>query len=245
MDLEAMIDAKMLKHAVAVLRRVGAEAVVEVNGTGIECRLVDDANAQITQVVLPSDVFDLFSVGSARRLGVNLTKVHKVLQRATMKDSTHITGAEDALYFTRGMHQKSVKLVDAVEIRKPPQIPELSLTATISLSGREFKEIVAEAEDVGEALHITVTPHEIVFEASWDPREAYRGVLDAGRLVLRSGVKSAHAVYTLTWLRNITTDMKSADEVMWQFATDMPCDIQYSRDGVSVRHILAPRIESV
>ncbi len=38
--------------------------------------------------------------------------------------------------------------------------------------------------------------------------------------------------------------MKITDAVQLKFGTDLPCEVEYERDGVKVVFILAPRIES-
>lgn len=248
MDFEAMISAKVLKHAITVLRRVNDEAVFEIDANGLMCYLVDNSNTQITQITLPSDAFDLFSVGSVRRIGVDLDRVARILKRATAKDRIHITGAEDRWYFTRGIHQKSTKLLDIGQIRKPPTRPELPHTVKVTMSGKEFKEIIAEAEDVSEALVLNASSKDgLLFDTQSkhvDP-DTYNAVLNVGRLEFQpSGPREIKAIYTLDYLHDIAADMKAADEVTWQFATDIPCKSEYVRDGCEISHILAPRIES-
>jgi proliferating cell nuclear antigen len=255
MDFEAMISAKVLKHAITVLRRVNDEAVFKINANGLMCYLVNSGNTQITQITLPSDAFDLFSAGSVRRIGVDLDRVARILKRATAKDRIHITEAEDRWYFTRGIHQKSTKLLDIGQIRKVPTRFELSHTVKVTMSGKEFKEIIVEAEDVGEALVLNASSKDgLLFDAQSKSIDAqskhvdldtYNAVLNVERLEFQpSGPREIKAIYTLDYLHDIAADMKAADEVTWQFATDMPCESEYVRDGCEISHILAPRIES-
>ena len=145
----------------------------------------------------------------------------------------------------RGIHQHTLPLRPIGELRKPHEIPELPHTATIIMSGKEFKEIIAEAGAAGEALRVTVRSEGVVFDAEKLMDDVpYRGKLDAGRFEMRMGVHGVQAVYSIDYLQDIATDMRVADEILLKFTTDMPCEIMYTRDGVEVRHILAPRIES-
>ena len=124
-------------------------------------------------------------------------------------------------------------------------MPELSHTATVTMSGKEFKEIIAEAGAAGEAHRVTVRSEGVVFDAEQLKNDVpYCGKLDAGRFEMRMGVHGVQAVYSIDYLPDIATDMRVADDVTLKFASDMPCEIMYARDGVAVRHILAPRIES-
>ena len=244
MDFEATIEAKKLKHAVTVLRRVNDEAVFEIGENGLTCRLVDAANTQLTQVAIARDAWDLFEFDEAHRIGVDLDRTASALARATAKDVINISGDDSAWHFTRGIHRRSPRLRDLAELRKPPTRPELLHTVWVTLSGKEFKEIVANAEDVGEALMITARSKGVSFDAHPVDEDQYHGELDAGRLEMQMDIHDAQAVYTLEYLHDIAVDTRASDEVTWRFGADMPCEIGYTRDGVEVNHILAPRIES-
>lgn len=246
MEFKATIEAKKLKHAISVLRRIGDEAVFDIISEGVTCRLVDNANSQLNEIVMPGDAFDYHSIDEPHKVGVNLNKVASILVRATTKDRVAISAdSTESWQFERGIHQHTLSLHPVEELRKAPKIPELPHTATITMSGKEFKEIVAEAGAAGEALRVTVGSGCVVFDAEKLMDDVpYRGKLDAGRLKIRADVFDVQAMYSIDYLQDIATDMQVADEIILKFATDMPCEIAYARDGVEVRHILAPRIES-
>lgn len=246
MEFKATIEAKKLKHAISVLRRINDEAIFEIVPDGLTCRLVDVANAQITEIVMPGDAFDYHSIDEPHKISINIDKVASILTRATTKDRVAIfADSTESWQFERGIHQHTLPLRPIGEIRKTPEIPELSHTATVTMSGKEFKEIIAEAGAAGDALRVTVGSEGVVFDAEQLKNEVpYCGKLDAGRLEIRTGVHAVQTQYTIDYLQDIVTDMRVADDVTLKFATDMPCEIAYARDGVEVRHILAPRIES-
>ena len=246
MEFKATIEAKKLKHAISVLGRINDEAVFNITPDGLTCRLVDVANAQITEIVMPGDAFDYHSIDEPHKVGVNLNKVASILTRATTKDMIVISAdSTESWQFERGIHQHTLSLRPIEELRKAPETPELSHTATITMSGKEFKEIVAEAGDAGEALRVTVRSEGVVFDAEKLMDDVpYRGKLEDGRFEMRMGVHGVQTLYSTDYLQDIAIDMRVADDVTLKFATDMPCEIAYARDGVKVRHILAPRIES-
>lgn len=248
-EFEAMISAKVLKHAITVLRRVNDEAVFEINENGLMCQLVDASNSRMVQVKLFGDVWDLNTyVGEAHKVGIDLDRMTSILKRATAKDEIHISGSDVVWYFTRGIHQRSTQLLDPKQMRKPPTCPELLHTVKVTLSGKEFKEIVAEADDVGEFLRLNTHPSMIdgcVFESQSKHKkpDTYRAVLPTDRIGM-CGDDSTEALYSSDYLHGIAADIKASDEVTWRFATNLPCEIEYIRDGCEVSHMLAPRIES-
>jgi DNA polymerase III sliding clamp (beta) subunit (PCNA family) len=247
MEFKATIEAKKLKHAISVLRRIKVEAIFNITLDGLTCRLVDAANSQINEIVMSGDAFDYHRIDEPHKVGVNLNKVASIITRATTKDTIVISAdSTESWQFERGIHHHALSLRPIEELRKAPETPELSHAATVTMSGKEFKEIVAEAGAAGEALRVTVRSSEgVIFDAEQLMDDVpYRGKLDAGRLKIRADVFDVQAVYSIDYLQDIAIDMQVADEIILKFATDMPCEIAYARDGVKVRHILAPRIES-
>lgn len=241
-EFEAQIEAGKLKHVVNVLRRVNDEAIFEINDQGMTCKHGDGANTVMVQVTLPWTVPSIDA--NDLRIGINLDRLAgKVLKRATAKDTISISGDENMWHVTRGIHQKSMGLLDPERLRKVPEPPVLLHTAAIRVTGKEFKEIIAEASDISE--HITIHASEsglLINAISTDMKpDTYKCTLSPERFEILTS--DALGRYTLDYLQDITTDMRATDDVLFRFSKDMPCEIEYVRDGVAVRFMLAPRIE--
>jgi DNA polymerase III sliding clamp (beta) subunit (PCNA family) len=248
-EFAATIGATKLKHAITVLRRVNDESVLNIDSDKIMSRVVDPANAAMVQVTLPADGWDHY-VPVEAQVGVDLEKFVSILKRASAKDLISITAdGVKTWHFTRGIHRKSMLLFDKDQVRKCPIKPsfENKYTAAVTLTGKEFKEIIAEAMDIADW---------ILFDASGDgfictsqsktvEPEVYTGTLPPDRVELvKPGTEIVKSIYTLEFLQDVALDMKASDDVLIRFETDLPCEISYTHDGVEVEYILAPRIES-
>ena len=239
-EFEAQIEAGKLKHAINVLRRVHDEAIFEINDGGMTCNLIDAANAEMVQVTLSRTTFDLYDA-TDMRIGVDLYRpAGKVLKRATAKDTISISGDENVWHVTRGIHQKSMRLLEPEQLRKAPKTPVLSHTASMQFTGKEFKEIVAEASDISDHITIHASPAGLLIGAI--SSDTYKCTLPPERFEMIT--KDASSLYSLEYLQGIAADMRGSDDVLLRFSMDMPCEIEYERDGVAVWFVVAPRTES-
>ena len=238
-----------LETHVPTVRQIPNEAILEISNGTITSRVVGLWNTAIlTQVTLSMIGGDYCMAPESYRVGVDLKKMKSILKRADAADDISIEAGIDGAWhvwrFKRGIHQRSLPLLDPEQmLRHPPSHIELSHITTVHLSGKEFKEIVAEAYDVGEALEFRASADGVVFSAKNErtPAEKYIGTLPTGSVELPS-IK-VRGLYSLDYLYAIVADIVPMDEVIVRFANNTPCEIRYERDGVDVQRILAPRIE--
>ena len=242
---EAQIQAGKLKHAASVLRRVNDEAMFEITDDMLMCRLTDSGNVAMAHITLPRAAFDFYAADDMR-IGVDLDRLAgKILKKATAKDVISMSGDAEVWQFTRGIHQKTMSLLDPEKLRRAISVLDLSHAAEVRLPGKTFKDIVAEAADYSDHVLIHATSDVMTIEAeSKDMKsERYECTLPADQYY-EMFERDTSCLYTLEYLQDIAVDMKAKDNVLFKFATGMPCEISYERDDVAVRFILAPRIES-
>jgi len=246
-EFEAVIPAAKLKHMTSVLRRVNDESIFRVSDAGVTSRVVDGANAIMAQVAIAGGGVGYYAP-EPHTVGIDLDKMASVLKRAAAKDNISISEfADDTWFITRGIHQRGMQLLNPEKLRKCPDRPKIEHTAAMMLYGKEFKDIVGEAGELGTdwILWEASGEHGLTFrtESNGMTPEPYTGTLPADRFEIRpeDGIK---CLFTLGYLQDIADGMRATDEVMVRFDMDMPCEIEYARDGVVVWHMLAPRIES-
>ncbi len=243
--LEAKIAASRLKHAINVLRGVSDESVFEISDNRIASRVLDPGNTTMVQVSIDA-TGGYIAAPEPHTVGIDLERLATFLKRAAAKDDVTIEAKNTSTWrILRGIHQRTMGLFDPDMTRKCPNNPKLSPTVDVTLTGDEFKAIVATAADVAEfamfrastdALTIEAVSKEIVLER-------YKGVLPADQYYERFETEAV-GLYDLARLGGIAAGMNAADLVRFQFADDMPCEIEYTRDSVTIAYVLAPRIES-
>ena len=236
--INATILASRLKHAIKVLRRVNDEVILNIENGKITSRVVDPANAAIVWV----DISTPAAVIEPHTVGIDLEYAAGFILRASAKDDIVIKADDlETWQMTRGIHQRTVRLLDPERVRKCPPMPKLPYTATIRMSGKTFKEIIAEAAGVDDHIVVRATAEAMTIEAVSKNTNGDRYKATLLEPVFKS---DATGIYALEYLQDIATDMIAKDDVMFTFSTDNPCEIEYERDGVKIAFMLAPRIES-
>ena len=246
MTLDATFQASRLKHAVAVLRRVNDEAIFKIESDKIMSSVMNPGNTLIVQVEIDATGGHIHAA-EPHDVGIDLERLAGVITRAAAKDHIAIEADDlDTWQITRGVHQRTMGLLNPKRLRKYPDWVELLHTVTVKLSGKMFKEVIAEVADVG-ADHVAVhaTEEVMTLEAiSKDMRaDTYTAKLPADQYY-EEFESEASCKYDCDYLKDIVADMKATDSVAFKFSTDAPCEIEYERDGMKIRFMLAPRIDS-
>jgi len=247
-EFEATIEAKKLKHAISALRRVHDESIFKVGNREITSKVIDPANAIVAQVTIAYEEVNF--VPEPHTVGINLDKMVSILKRATAKDIIRISEfADDTWFITRGIHRRSMRLLEPKRLRKCPDRLKMTHTSSIRLSGKEFKDSIGEAGELDSGWILLTASGEfgLIFQTESNEMnpDIYTATLPADRFELRpDNTEATRSLYALEYLQDIAKDMRSSDEVMVSFGTDLPCEIEYTRDGVAIWYMLAPRIES-
>jgi hypothetical protein len=242
MTFKATVEARKIKHFVDVLQRLDCEAIFHIGAHGITCDLVSVDNTSMRSVKIGSADLIACVAETQQHIGVDLDKLKKSLSRASKRDIIHFTVEDDALCINRGIHMRNIPLLNPEKIRNAPTEHELHLTAAFEVSGRELKDIIAEASDVDGRVYVTVEKDEVYIEATSKHvvPETYRATLQTKDRVN----VAVEAIYQLDYLEDIAKDVAMSDKVVFEFASDHPCSISYSRGGVSVVAILASQVPS-
>ena len=247
-EFEATIEAKKLKHAISVLRRVHDESIFKVGNREITSKVVDPANTIMVQATIACGKVDF--APEPHTVGIDLDKMVSILKRATAKDIISISEfADDTWFITRGIHRRSMRLLEPTHLRKYPNRPKMTHASSIRLSGKEFKDIIGEAGELDSNQILLTASGEfgLIFQTESNEMnpDIYTATLPADRFELRpDNTEATKCLYTLEYLQDTAKDMRSSDEVLVSFGRDLPCEIEYTRDDVTIWCIMAPRIES-
>lgn len=245
MKFEAIISGKRLKHAVSVLRKVNDELIFSVRDNRITSLVVDPANTIMVQVDIKDDAGDYCTAPEPHRVGVDLDTMMSILKRAAMTDSIHIYEDENVWSFTRGIHNRKLKHLDIARLWKCQPWHEVSPSVCVHVTGTEFKDIMFEAAAVSQHIAFGASGAGMKFSTAQNEKdeEPYTARLSEDRVEFYpDGPAVAVALYSLDYLQDVAAGMRAKDAVTIKFASDLPCEIKYTRDAVDVQIVLAPRI---
>lgn len=246
---EATINAGILKRAVSALRRIdnetirswSGEAVIEIGGNGVHCERTDATNTIMVVVAVPSTAFAAYNVAEMR-IGINLNRMDSVLEGAKEGDKITIDGDNTSLRVVRGWHRHTVGLLDPDLIRKSPKRPKLAHTASVVLTGAEFKGIMAAARSMSEIVMIETRTERMIISAVDENKDMYRCPLPIDRCMHIKGRMKVY--YGLDYLSDIAAGIEATDKLLFSFGDGLPCAIEYEHDGVKVVYVLAPHIRT-
>lgn len=250
MMLDATIQASRLQHAIKVLHRVDDEAIFKIADGKIMSSVANPANTLMVQVEIDAigKTVGYINAAEPHAVRIDLERLAGIVKRAAAKDTIRIEADDlDTWQITRGVFQRTMRLIDLERLRKYPDWIELSHTVAIKLTGKQFKEIIAEAAAIGNScITIYATEEVMIIKAiSEDIEGDYStATLPADQYYEMFEAKTA-CNYSLNYLKDTAADMKATDSVAFRFSADASCEIEYERDGVKIRFMLAPRIEPV
>ena len=242
------IKAGRLKHMVKVLKRMGDECVFEIEDGVIKSRVAKFDRSMMAKVSVRDDGI---RVDRAHKVGVDLVKFGSFLNRADKNDviGIEVMGGDDSEIeiwkMTRGVHEYELVMRNPKMVRGCIDYPDVGYDVHIPLSGKMFKDMVAYVENVGSEVDGGVALFQAsVAEMIFMSRSVMTGGKYTAKLPLDMGGRSGTSMYGGDHLYDAAVDMVVADKVQLSFSTDFPCEIAYERDGVDVRFVVAPRIES-
>lgn len=223
------------------------ECKIHLNEDGLVIRAVDPANVGMVDFQLESAAFESYEADSGV-IGVNLTR---------LGDIAGMTGTDDNVHFeldesTRKLHIKfdglsyTLALIDPDSIRQEPDIPDLDLSATVTLESAQFNRAMTAADMVSDhvSLRVDDTDDTFVVEAEGDTDDV-SFELDRDDLIDLQAAP-AHSLFSLDYLKDMNKSVPSGVELELNLGEEFPMKLFYDiADGNGhVVFMLAPRIQS-
>ena len=170
MILEATIRARKLMHAVDVLGRTSAKAVLQICENGLQCTLSNDDNTVGTQVRIPERAFSSYLLHTDNcKIGVDLLGLRYAMECIGVYGDVIMSVEDDNRIglFNDG-RTWGVEPISLDDIKAPSEYPELPTTVMFELSGRRLKNIARSATHAGGLLEILSNQRVAVLSATSD-----------------------------------------------------------------------------
>ena len=238
----ATIDTNILQSSIKAMSALIDEAIMVIDTNGATSRAVDAANAAMATMSIPSTQFSTLDA-TETQLGLDLVKLSSILGMASKSSYTTLSIDEDThkLNVLFDGFSYTLSLLDPMNMRKPPSVPELDLPAEITIDGAVFKQMVKAASMAGDNMRMGVHDKSFFMETT--------GIDDNVRMDLSEseliGLKSADvsSLFSLGYLTDVSKAILSASEVVIKLGRDLPVIIEFEPSAdCPVVYILAPRI---
>jgi len=137
-----------------------------------------------------------------------------------------------------------ISLLDLGESEYPA--PTIDSKAKIKLTADALQQAVKDAEIIGDHIRIVAEDHGITLSASSETKDVKIIIEKDSDVIAEFNVKEeSSAMYSLSYLSEMTKAIKASELVMLAFSASMPIQLEFPIvAGGKLTYYLAPRIET-
>ena len=244
---KAIVRAETLQSTLDSVGVLVDECKIHLDEAGIEIRAVDPANVGMVDLSLSADAFESYEADGGL-IGVNLVRLQDI---AGMADSGQLVELE-LDEETRKLHisidglEYTLALIDPESIREEPDLPELDLSSTIVIEGRDIDRAVTAADMVSDHIELGVDEGTEVFyvKAEGDTDDVHLELDTEDLIDLVPG--SASSLFSLDYLQDMNKAIPKDTEVTMELGEEFPVKLHFdiAEGEGNVTYMLAPRIQS-
>lgn len=241
----AELKSDTLKGLVNIISTLIDEVKFTITPAGMTLKAVDAAHVAMIEMEVREKAFESYSAEDSE-IGLDLDKVKGVLKLASSGDIIKMEQDEShgRLIFKVGNITRRMNLVDTSSM-SDPKVPQLSLTAHISVPVEELQKGIRAAESISD--HITLRAGPDYFELSCEgDTDSVSLRLDKDTSLSIDTDSEVCSMFPLDYFSNIVKAVPTGTQINIELDNDYPVKLVFDlADGnVKVNYLLAPRIES-
>jgi proliferating cell nuclear antigen len=243
-----MEEAPALKDAIEAVVNLVEEGVFEISESGLSLKAMDPSQISMISFNMPKAMFSDYSVGEHKRMGVDISKLSKVLARGNPGESVELQVDEGRLHVTfRGKKRKrqfKLPLLDLGEGLE--REPKIEYKNQVVMRADALREVLKDAKLLSSHITFILDEKALRVEIKGDEgeiREEFEKEGDELKELKVGG--EARATYPLSYMEDIIRGSKPDTDITLFIETDRPLKVEYSIVGADAKYFLAPRIESV
>ena len=244
---KAIVRAERLQSTLDSVGVLVDECKIHLDEGGIEIRAVDPANVGMVDLTLDAEAFESYEADGGL-IGVNLVRLQDI---AGMADSGQLVELE-LDEETRKLHisidglEYTLALIDPESIREEPDLPDLDLSSTIVIEGRDIDRAVTAADMVSDHIELGVDEADEHFyvKAQGDTDDVHLELDTEDLIDLVAG--EASSLFSLDYLQDMNKAIPKDAEVTMELGEEFPVKLHFdiAEGEGSVTYMLAPRIQS-
>ncbi len=231
-------NASKLKQVIHALSKISDELQLEVTLESLQLKALAPDKTMMASLVLPSIVFEEYSVEEETKVLVPASELKKVIKRATRNDVAHISLSKEASELSVILRDKKTGLereFAAPLIPRPPEpLPELDVELSVSFSmlSQDFKNIVGDVKLVGDEVELSLANGKITIKSAEQSKEYVCELSEGNPLTFLSSIaSSAKATYSTDMLITVARAAGASKQVLISFDTGKPMKIEYELAG--------------
>ena len=240
-------DAKIWKNIIESLTLLD-EANFIASERGIELRAMDPSRVAMVDFFLPASAFETYECTDTTRLGINLDEMIQIMRRSGTSDelTMELEGTAKLVMTFTGQNVRSfgISLLDLGDSEYPA--PTIESKAKVKLTAEALQQAVKDAEIIGDHIRIVTDDNGITLSASSETKDVKVFIEKDSDVIAEFNVKEdSSAMYSLSYLTEMTKAIKASELVMLAFSASMPIQLEFPIvAGGKLTYYLAPRIET-
>jgi len=240
-------DAKIWKNIIESLTLLD-EANFIASERGIELRAMDPSRVAMVDFFLPASAFETYECTDTTRLGINLDEMTQIMRRSGTSDelTMELEGTSKLVMTFTGQNVRSfgISLLDLGDSEYPA--PTIESKAKVKLTAEALQQAVKDAEIIGDHIRIVTDDNGITLSASSETKDVKIFIEKDSDVIAEFNVKEdSSAMYSLSYLTEMTKAIKASELVMLAFSASMPIQLEFPIvAGGKLTYYLAPRIET-
>ena len=240
-------DAKIWKNIIESLTFLD-EANFIASERGIELRAMDPSRVAMVDFFLPANAFETYECTDTTRLGINLDEMIQIMRRSGTSDelTMELEGTAKLVMTFTGQNVRSfgISLLDLGDSEYPA--PTIESKAKVKLTAEALQQAVKDAEIIGDHIRIVTDDNGITLSASSETKDVKVFIEKDSDVIAEFNVKEdSSAMYSLSYLTEMTKAIKASELVMLAFSASMPIQLEFPIvAGGKLTYYLAPRIET-
>ena len=244
-------NTEKFKMLVNALVGVVNEVALMSNDEGITCSSIDSANvAHISFDWRKEDFEEYESPAGGHKFVVQLEKLKQSLKRAKASDLLNVEVGHSTmqLVLDDGATKRTFQLGIIGDNNSTKPLPSLTFKSKVILPSEKW---IIGVEDVAEiGTSCSIKAEEGLFSIqTWNDNKVQTTKIDyrdgeAGT-ELHSEVygDGSTGKYSVEYLKHFLEPAKKTDGLVLEWSKDYPCRITYELENLTIRYVLAPRIE--
>jgi len=244
MDAIAMVST--IDDYVEPISALVDECKLRCNPEEVRVRAVDPANVAMVNTALRASAFESYQADGGL-LGLNLSTFEDVLGLGDSDQLAHLELDQQIrkLDIEIGETSYTQALINPQSIRSEPDIPDLDLPNTVTLTAKQLDHAVTAADLAADHILIGVDPQAdtVWFEGEGDTDDV-RTVYGEGDYLDSRLVEETRSLFSLDYLKDVVGAMPSDAEVRLRLGHEFPIDLRYehSEGHASVQVTISPRV---
>jgi proliferating cell nuclear antigen len=237
----------VLANTLETISVIVDECKIHLTESGLEIRAVDPANVAMADIELGAGAFESYEA-SGGVIGVDLTRFEDIIGMADSGQLVQLTLDQE----TRKLHisldglEYTLALIDPDTIRQEPDIPELDLTASLSLEGRDLDRAITAADMISDHIEFGVDADDEIFYARAEgDTDDVTVELDRDDL-LSFSPGEAQSLFSIDYMNDLKKSIGSDAEISIRLGEEFPMkmEMQFAEGDGNALWMVAPRIQS-